>query len=68
MVSEETNAGPGIIIIITITIIIIIIIIIIFSFRKREMLYESSRGLRAPLVCGTLLLTQPYPLKLPPYR
>ena len=30
------------------------------------MLYAPSRGLRVPLVCGTLLLAQPYPLKLPP--
>ena len=30
------------------------------------MLYAPSRGFRAPLVCGTLLLLQPYPLKLPP--
>ena len=29
------------------------------------MLYAPSRGLRVPLVCGTLLLTQPYPLRLP---
>ena len=30
------------------------------------MLYAPSRRLRVPLVCGTLLLSQPYPLKLPP--
>ena len=37
-----------------------------FFLRKEEMLYAPSRELRAPLACGTLLLAQPYPLKLPP--
>ena len=64
------HQGPFRVPVIAITIItIIIIIIIIFFFlflTKGEMLYAPSRELRAPLVCGTLLFAQPYPLKLPP--
>ena len=36
-----------------------------FFSRTGEMLYAPSMRRRAPLVCGTLLLSQPYPLKLP---
>ena len=47
----------------TITIIFLeictIIFFIFFFLRKGEMLYAPSTGLRAPLVFGTLLFTQP---------
>ena len=44
---------------------IFMILTLFFFLRKEEMIYAPSRGLRAPLECGTLLLTQPYSLQLP---